>query len=37
MATLNDVDRQAQLIRLILVILGAILTIVGWARFAVAE
>jgi hypothetical protein len=36
MATLNDVDRQAQLIRLILV-LGAILTIVGWARFAVAE
>jgi hypothetical protein len=34
MATLHDVDRQAQLIRLILVILGAILTIFGWARFA---
>lgn len=37
MATLNDVDRQAQFIRLILVILGAILTIVGWARFAGAQ
>jgi hypothetical protein len=35
MSTLNDADRQAQRIRLILVILGAILTIVGWARFAV--
>ena len=34
MATLNDVDRQAQFIKLILVILGACLTIIGWARFA---
>jgi hypothetical protein len=34
MATLNDVDRPKQLIQLILVVLGAILTIVGWARFA---
>src|SRR4051794_25765320 len=37
MATLNDVDRQAQLIRLILFILGAVLTIVGWAKFAGAQ
>jgi hypothetical protein len=37
MATLTEVDRQAQLIRLILVILGAILSIVGWARFAGAQ
>ena len=34
MSTLNTVDRQAQFIRLILVVLGALLTIVGWARFA---
>jgi hypothetical protein len=34
MATLNDIDRQAQFIRLILVILGAVLTIVGWYRWA---
>ena len=34
MATLNDIDRPKQLIQLILVVLGAILTIVGWARFA---
>jgi hypothetical protein len=34
MAVLNDVDRQAQFIRLILVVLGALLTIVGWGRFA---
>jgi hypothetical protein len=34
MATVHDIDRQAQAIRLILVVLGAILTIVGWARFA---
>jgi hypothetical protein len=34
MATLNTIDRQAQFIRLILVILGGLLTIVGWARFA---
>ena len=37
MATLNDVDRQAQCIRLILFVLGAILTIVGWAKFAGAQ
>ena len=37
MATLNDVDRQAQFIRLILFILGAVLTIVGWAKFAGAS
>ena len=37
MTTLNDVDRQAQFIRLILVILGAVLTIVGWAKFAGAQ
>ena len=34
MATVHDIDRQAQAIRLVLVVLGAILTIVGWARFA---
>jgi hypothetical protein len=34
MATLNTVDRQVQFIRLILVILGAAMTIIGWARFA---
>jgi hypothetical protein len=34
MATLNTVDRQAQVIRLILAILGAALAIVGWARWA---
>ena len=34
MATPNIVDRQAQVIRLILVVLGAFLTIAGWARFA---
>jgi hypothetical protein len=34
MASPNTIDRQAELIRLILVILGAILTIAGWARFA---
>ena len=33
MSTLNTVDRQAQFIRMILVVLGALLTIVGWARF----
>jgi len=37
MSTLNTFDRQAQFIRLILVILGALLTIVGWARFAGAQ
>jgi hypothetical protein len=36
MATPNTVDRQAQLIRLILVILGAILAVVGWYRWASA-
>ena len=35
MATLHTVDRQAQLIHLILMILGAALAIVGWARWAV--
>jgi hypothetical protein len=34
MATPNTVEQQAQFIRLILVVLGAILTVVGWARFA---
>ena len=34
MATLRTLDRQAQLIRLVLMILGAALAIVGWARFA---
>jgi hypothetical protein len=33
MSALNTVDRQAQFIRLLLVILGAVLAIVGWARF----
>jgi hypothetical protein len=35
MATLHTVDRQAQLMRLILIILGAALAIVGWVRWAV--
>jgi hypothetical protein len=30
----TDVDRQAQIIRLILVILGAVLALVGWLRWA---
>jgi len=34
MATQYGVDRQAQLIRLILVILGAALALIGWLRFA---
>ena len=34
MATLQTVDWQSQFIRLILVILGAGLAMVGWARFA---
>jgi hypothetical protein len=34
MTPLNVVDRQAQLIRLILVILGAVLAVVGWLRWA---
>ena len=34
MATQHGVDRQAQLIRLILMILGAALALVGWARWA---
>jgi hypothetical protein len=33
MATLNTFDRQAQFIRLILMVLGAVLAIVGWARW----
>ena len=34
MARAHGVDRQAQLIRLILVILGAVLALIGWARWA---
>jgi hypothetical protein len=34
MAVAKTIDRQAQFIRLILAILGALLTIAGWARFA---
>jgi hypothetical protein len=34
MATLDTVDRHAQLIRLILAILGAGLALVGWAQWA---
>ena len=34
MSTLNSIDRQAQFIRLILFVLGAVLAVVGWARFA---
>ena len=34
MATLQTVDRQAQFIRLILAILGALLAVAGWLRFA---
>jgi hypothetical protein len=34
MTTLPGVDRQAELIRLVLMILGATLAVVGWARFA---
>ena len=32
MSTLNTVDRQAQFIRLILLIVGASLALVGWYR-----
>ena len=31
--TVKYADRQAQLIRLILVILGAVLAVVGWLRW----
>ena len=34
MATEHGVDRQSQLLHLILLILGAALALVGWARFA---
>ena len=34
MATFPGIDRQAELIRLVLMILGATLAVVGWARFA---
>ena len=34
MAMLNDIHRQAQFIQLILFILGAVLTIVGWYHWA---
>jgi hypothetical protein len=37
MTTPNTVDRQAEFIRLILAIVGALLAIVGWARFAGAQ
>ena len=31
--TVKYVDRQAQIIRLVLVILGALLAVVGWLRW----
>jgi hypothetical protein len=34
MSTLHNIDRQAQFVRLILAIVGAVLAIAGWARFA---
>ena len=34
MARLREVDRQAQLIRLVVMILGAALAVVGWVRWA---
>ena len=34
MSTVNNVDRQAQFIRLLLVVVGALLALIGWARFA---
>jgi hypothetical protein len=34
MATLKNYDREAEFIRLVLVILGMLLTIAGWLRFA---
>ena len=34
MSRSNTVDRQAEFIRVLLAILGAMLAIVGWARFA---
>jgi hypothetical protein len=34
MSALSSIDRQAQFIRLILIILGAALAVVGWARWA---
>ena len=33
MSVLSNVDRQAQFLRLILIILGAALAVVGWARW----
>jgi predicted small lipoprotein YifL len=35
LATLRNVDRQAQLIRLILMILGAVLALAGCGRWAI--
>jgi hypothetical protein len=35
MATVGNVDWQAQFMRLILIVLGAALAIVGWARWAI--
>ena len=37
MASLNDADRQARIVRLILVVLGAALMLAGWARFVGAQ
>jgi hypothetical protein len=34
MATTNATDWQAQLVRLVLAVLGAALALVGWARWA---
>jgi hypothetical protein len=34
MPATNTIDRQAQFIRLLLAVLGALLAVVGWARFA---
>jgi hypothetical protein len=34
MSVPNTIDRQAQFIRLLLAVLGALLAVVGWARFA---
>ena len=34
MATVNETERQANLVRLLLVILGLALAVVGWYRWA---
>jgi hypothetical protein len=33
MSTMQNIDAQAQFIRLILMLLGAALTVAGWARW----